>query len=41
VLLTVKVQKGMQDAQSADQEELERMQGLGMAGKGKDVTFTG
>ncbi|MGO4529381.1 MFS transporter [Paenibacillus sp. 2TAF8] len=41
VLLTVQVQKGMQDARSADQEELERMQGLGMAGKGKDVTFTG
>ncbi|WP_429351266.1 MFS transporter [Paenibacillus sp. 4624] len=41
VLLTVKVQKGMQDAQSADQEELERLQGIGAAGNGKDVTFTG
>ncbi|WP_434758339.1 MFS transporter [Paenibacillus amylolyticus] len=40
VLLTVQVQKGLQDARSADQEELERIQSHGTAGKGNGVTFS-
>lgn len=41
MLLTVKVQRGMQDAQLADQEERERIQGRSMKGKGDGVPFTG